>query len=358
MTAPPPTAPARRPGPRILPTSVVGSHALPGWFWTALEAIKEGKYGQTDVREVMDDAVNAALRDQERAGIDVVTDGEMRRWYFVQGFYSRFTGLEELPPLRTTGVYGYDSPPRYRLREKVTVPAGLGLVEEYRYLVEQTDRAIKTTCPGPLTLTIHMQTRPGDAYGGDRVALAHDVAGAVNRELHALADAGARFIQLDEPSYSIIPGQAAEWIALYNTAVRGVREKGVRLGLHVCFGNLSSRPRGRRRYGWMFPDLLEAEADEIVLEFANREMVEVELLGEIVRAGKDAGAGVVDVKSFYVEPPEEVAERVRECLRHVPPDRLTLVPDCGFFQLPRWLCALKLQRLVAGVEVVRREIEG
>jgi 5-methyltetrahydropteroyltriglutamate--homocysteine methyltransferase len=306
----------------------------------------------------MDDAVNAALRDQERAGIDVVTDGEMRRWYFVQGFYSKFTGLEELPPLRTTGVYGYDSPPRYRLKEKVTVPAGLGIVEEYRYLVGQTDRAIKTTCPGPLTLTIHMQTRPGDAYDGDRVALAHDVAGAVNRELHALADAGARFIQLDEPSYSIIPGQAAEWIALYNTAVRGVREKGVRLGLHVCFGNLTSRPRGRRRYRWMFPDLLEAEADEIVLEFANREMVEVELLGEIVRAGKDAGAGVVDVKSFYVEPPEEVAERVRECLRHVPPDRLTLVPDCGFFQLPRWLCALKLQRLVAGVEVVRREIEG
>ncbi|HEX2514363.1 MAG TPA: methionine synthase, partial [Chloroflexota bacterium] len=100
--------------PDVLPTSVVGSHALPGWFWTALDAIKEGKYGQTDVREVMDDAVNAALRDQERAGIDVVTDGEMRRWYFVQGFYDGFTGLETLPPLRTQGVYGYDSPPRYR----------------------------------------------------------------------------------------------------------------------------------------------------------------------------------------------------------------------------------------------------
>jgi 5-methyltetrahydropteroyltriglutamate--homocysteine methyltransferase len=358
----PPDAPAgaaaRRPVPRLLPTSVVGSHALPGWFWTSLEAIKEGKYGQTDVREVMDDAVNAAIRDQERAGIDLITDGEMRRWYFVQGFYSKFTGLEELPPLRATGVYGYDSPPRYRLQHKITIPDGLGIVEEYRYLAGQTDRAIKMTCPGPLTLTIHLQTRSGDAYGGDRLALAYDVATAVNKELHALADAGVRTIQLDEPSYSIIPGQAAEWIALYNTAVRGVRERGVRLGLHVCFGNLGSRPRGRRRYRWMFPDLLEADADEIVLEFANREMVEVDLLGEIVRGGKDAGAGVVDVKSFWVEPAEDVAERVRECLQHVPPERLTLLPDCGFFQLPRWLCAQKLKQLVAGVQIVRRELEG
>ena len=199
------------------------------------------------------------------------------------------------------------------------------------------------TCPGPLTLTIHLQTRRGDAYDGDRLALAYDVR---RRRQPGAARPGRRrgaTIQLDEPSYSIIPGQAAEWIALYNTAVRGVRERGVRLGLHVCFGNLGSRPRGRRRYRWMFPDLLEADADEIVLEFANREMIEVDLLGEIVRGGKDAGAGVVDVKSFWVEPAEEVAERVRECLQHVPPERLTLLPDCGFFQLPRWLCAQKLQ---------------
>jgi 5-methyltetrahydropteroyltriglutamate--homocysteine methyltransferase len=286
---------SRRPVPSLLPTSVIGSHALPGWFWTALDAIKENKYGQTDVREVMDDAVNAAIRDQERAGVDVITDGEMRRWYFVQGFYSLFTGLEQLPPLRTQGVYGYDSPPRYRILEKITAPRGLGIVDEFRYLAEQTERTIKMTCPGPLTLTIHMQTRSGDAYGGDRLALAYDVAEIVNRELHALADAGATLVQLDEPSYSIIPGQANEWVTLYNTAVRGVRERGVRLGLHVCFGNLSSRPRGKRHYRWMFPDLLDAHADQLVLEFANRELIELDLLGEIVRGGKTAGAGVVDV---------------------------------------------------------------
>jgi 5-methyltetrahydropteroyltriglutamate--homocysteine methyltransferase len=346
-----------RPGPALLPTSVVGSHALPSWVWTAVEAIRADKYGPTDIRETFDDAVNVAVRDQERAGVDVITDGEMRRWYFVQGFYESFTGLEQIPPLRTQGVYGYDSPPRYRVVDKVTSPQGLGVVPEFEYLRRNTDRAIKMTCPGPLTLTIHMQVRKGDAYDGDRVALAYDVAEIVNRELHALADAGVTCIQLDEPSYSIIPGETREWIALYNRAVRGVRERGVRLGLHVCFGNLGSRPRGKRRYGWMFPDLLEADSDELVLEFANREMIELELLAEVAKA-KDVGAGLVDVKSFYVETAEDVAERVRAVLEHVPPEKLTVLPDCGFFQLPRWLCFQKLQRMVEGVQIVRRELTG
>src|SRR5436190_12028488 len=349
--------PAPRPGPALLPTSVIGSYALPSWFWTAVDAIREGKYGQTDVRETFDDAVNVAVRDQERAGIDVITDGEMRRWYFVQGFYDAFTGLEKLSPLRTQGVYGYDSPPRYRLVDKVTAPGGLGIVDEFKYLREQTERAIKMTCPGPLTLTIHMQVRRDDAYQGNRTRLAHDVAEIVNRELHALAGAGVTVIQLDEPSYSIIPGETSEWVDLYNTAVKGVRERGVRLGLHVCFGNLSSRPRGRRRYRWMFPELLDADCDELVLEFANRERVELDMLGEIAQV-KDVGAGLVDVKSFWVEPAEEVAERVRQVLQHVPPERLTTVPDCGFFQLPRWLAFQKLQRLAQGTAIVRRELAG
>jgi 5-methyltetrahydropteroyltriglutamate--homocysteine methyltransferase len=348
---------APRPGPALLPTSVVGSYALPSWFWTAMDAIKEGKYGPTDVRETLDDAVNMAIRDQERAGIDVITDGEMRRWYFVQGFYDSFTGLEQIPPLRTTGVYGYDSPPRYRVIGKITSPTGLGIVQEWEYLRRQTDRGIKMTCPGPLTLTIHMQARTGDAYNGDRVALAYDVATIVNKELHALADAGVTCIQLDEPSYSIIPGETADWIALYNTAVKGVRERGVRLGLHVCFGNLGSRPRGKRHYDWMFPSLLDADCDEIVLEFANREMIEIELLAEVAKV-KDVGAGLVDIKSFWVEPAEEVAERVRTALKYVPPEKLTLVPDCGFFQLPRWLAFQKLQRLAQGVAIVRKELTG
>ncbi len=346
-----------RPGPAVLPTSVVGSYALPSWLWTAVDAIRAGQYGQTDIRETFDDAVQIAVRDQERAGVDIITDGEMRRWYFVQGFYDLFTGLERLPPLRTQGVYGYDSPPRYRIVERVTAPKGLGIVDELTFLREHTERPIKMTCPGPLTLTIHMQARPGDAYNGDRVALAYDVAAIVNRELHALADAGASFIQLDEPSYSIIPGETREWVRLYNTAVKGVRDRGVHLGLHVCFGNLSSRPRGKRRYRWMFPTLLEADCDELVLEFANRELVELDLLGEIAQT-RDVAAGLVDVKSFYVETPEDVAERIRLALQHVSPEKLTVLPDCGFFQLPRWLAFQKLQAMVRGTRIVRRELLG
>lgn len=355
--APSESTAGRRPVPTLLPTSVVGSYALPSWFWTALKAIEQGDYGQTDARETFDDAVGLAIRDQERAGVDIITDGEMRRWYFVQGFYSHFSGLESREPLRKVGIDGYDSPPRYRPVERITVPNGLGIVEEFAHSRQQTDHALKMTCPGPLTLTIHIQTRRGDVYDGDRLALAYDVAGAINSELHALADAGATFIQLDEPSYSIIPGEAQEWVKLYNTAVKGVRERGVTLGLHVCFGNLGSRPRGKRTYRWMFPDLLDTDCDEIVLEFANREMREVDLLGAIAQ-DRATGVGLVDVKSFYVETPEDVAERIREALQYCPPEKMTVVPDCGFFQLPRWLAFQKLQRLVQGVEIVRQELTG
>ena len=146
----------------ILPTSVIGSYAYPGWMLTALEQIEQGKYGATDIREVYDDACSMAILDQERAGIDIVSDGEMRRWYFVQSFTKRMTGIVEEPPLRKTGLYGYDSPPRYRAVERVTFPSGLGIVEEFRFTKANTDRPIKVTCPGPVTMTIHV--RPGNAY--------------------------------------------------------------------------------------------------------------------------------------------------------------------------------------------------
>src|SRR5580765_7360655 len=142
----------------LLYTHVMGSHGFPSWFWTALDKIKAGEYGQTDVRETFDDATQLAIRDQERAGIDVLCDGEMRRYFFVQTFYGRMEGLETLEPLRKTGLYAYDSVPRYRATRKVTVPKGLGTVDEFKYLVSQTDKPIKATCPGPVTLSIHIQT--------------------------------------------------------------------------------------------------------------------------------------------------------------------------------------------------------
>ena len=333
----------------LLPTTVIGSHAMPSWLWTAVGEIDKGNYGRTDIRETFDDAVNMAIMDQERAGVDIISDGEMRRWYFVQSFYRRMSGLEEEEPLRKVGLYGYDTPQRYRAVEKVTVPKGLGIVEEFEYARTHTKKPIKVTCPGPLTLTIHV--RSGQVYKS-RIELAWEFAAAINSELKSLVSAGADYIQLDEPSFAIIPGELKEWLDLYNAAVDGVNAK---LALHVCFGNLGSRPRGKRAYRWMFPDLLEARADQLVLEFANREMSESDLWSEFA-IDRELGAGVIDVKSFHVETAEDVAERIREILKYVAPEKLYVNPDCGFFQLPRWLSYLKLEAMVAGTRLVRREL--
>jgi 5-methyltetrahydropteroyltriglutamate--homocysteine methyltransferase len=342
------------PSPSVLiPTSVIGSYAIPSWLWTGLDAIKEGKYGPTDQRELFDDAVQLAIRDQERAGVDVITDGEMRRWYFVQGFYGRMSGLEEVGVLRKVGVYGYDSAPRYRPVERVRADQGLGIVEEFKYARAQTLRPLKATVPGPLTLTIHIQLHDDSVYR-DRLELAWEFAEVINRECLALAEAGADFIQIDEPSYAIIPGTQSGWVDLFNACVKDVT---ARIGLHVCFGNLGSRPRGKREYGWMFPAILDARADQFSFELANREMKEAEVWGEL-GDDREFSAGVVDVKSFWVEPPDEIAARIRAVMKNVAPEKLWVTPDCGFFQLPRWLAFQKMQRLVAGAEIVRRELEG
>ena len=280
--------------PSLLPTTVIGSHAYPGWMWTALDEIEKGGYGRTDERELYDDAVNMAILDQEKAGVDIISDGEMRRWYFVQSFYKRIQGIEQEAELRKVGLYGYDSPPRFKAVDKLLVPDGLGIVDEYRYARANTNKPIKVTCPGPLTLTIHI--RPGDAYK-DRVEMSWDFAEAINRELKALVDEGVDYIQLDEPSFAVIPGQLNDWVDLYNAAVEGVNAK---LALHICFGNLTSRPRGKRSYAWMFPKVQECRYDELVLEYANREMSEIEHWKDWAGDNK-LGVGVIDVKSFYVE---------------------------------------------------------
>src|SRR5215468_11025075 len=336
----------------LLYTHVMGSHGFPAWFWTALDKIKSDEYGQSDVKETFDDATQLAIRDQERAGIDVICDGEMRRYFFVQTFYGKMDGLEPLEPLRKTGLYAYDSVPRYRPVRKITVPKGLGTVEEFQYLVTQTDKPVKATCPGPVTLSIHVQTRRGDAYDGDRLALCWDLVPAVNAELRALAAAGATWIQLDEPSAAIVPGQIGEYVKMFNACVDGVHAK---LGYHVCFGNLLSRPRGKRSYRWMFPALKAARCDQFVFEYANREMAEIEDWKDW-GVDREVACGVVDVKSFYLEPPEEVAERITLCAKYIPVDKLSAVPDCGFFPVPRWLAFEKLKRLAAGAALARKKL--
>jgi 5-methyltetrahydropteroyltriglutamate--homocysteine methyltransferase len=333
----------------ILPTSVVGSYATPSWLFTAIQEMDKGNYGETDINETFNDAVKVAISDQEQAGIDIISDGEMRRWHFVQSFYKKMTGIEREPDLRKIGVYGYDSPARYKAVSKIEVPEGLGIIEEFDYLKTQTNLPVKMTCPGPLTLTIHV--RPGNIYK-NRIDMAWELADVINQELKSLVEKGATFIQIDEPSFAIIPGEMDDWIDLYNATVKGVNAK---LALHVCFGNLGSRPRGKREYEWMFPKLLDANAEQLVLEYANREMIEADLWSKY-DIPNELGAGVVDIKSFHVETPEDVAERIRILLKHTDPEKMSINPDCGFFQLPRWLAYKKLQALVAGTQIVRSEL--
>lgn len=336
----------------IIPTSVIGSYAWPAWLHTALAAAERGEYGPDDMREAQDDAVDIALRDQEDAGVDIVSDGEMRRaGFFTAAFYGFLTGLRELPPRRKVGIAGHDQRESYEAVEPITAPRGLGLVDEFRYARSRTSRPLKVPCAGAYTLAGRI--KPGSIYK-DRMEVAYALADIINAELKALVAAGADFIQLDEPSYAVHPDAPQEFVRLFNRTVEGVEAK---IGLHLCFGNFVGRPVAKRSYRPLFPHILEVRAHQLALEFANRELAELDLWREFP-SDKELAAGLVDVKNYYIETPEDVAERIRAALRYVPIEKLTVTPDCGFSQTARWAARAKLKSMVEGAKIVRRELAG
>ena len=334
-------------------TSVVGSHAHPGWFVAGIAAAQRGEYGPADLAEMLDDAVDLAIRDQEQAGIDVITDGEMRRaGFFTAEFYSHLTGVRALRSERLLGAGGHDQQHRFEVVEPIAAPEGLGVVEEYGEARIRTSRPLKVTLPGPYTLSGRLRTGPGKVYA-TRVAAAEAFVPILQAELRDLRDAGAAIIQIDEPSPAIHPDAPADFATLFNAVVEPVRGH-VRLGAHLCFGNYLGRPLAARSYRPILEAMLGFNVDELVLEFANREMSEVELLREITDSGRDVAAGVIDVKNYHLESADEVASRIDAILATgVPPERLTLVPDCGFSQTARWASTAKLRALVAGRDLVR-----
>lgn len=335
----------------MLKTSVIGSYAWPSWFITAVEAIKKGEYGPKDIAETLDDAVDLALRDQEDAGVDIVSDGEMRRFgFFTANFYGRLTGLRSLPPLRRLGPGGHDQRERYEALEPFRALDGLGLVAEYEYVKTRTDCMLKVPCPGPYTLAGRIL--PGVLYP-DRMAVAEQFATIINKELRALVASGASFLQLDEPSYAVHKKDPKRFVDLFNRTVEGVD---ARISLHLCFGNYIGRPVAHRTYAPLFPHILETHTDELAMEFANRELSEIELAARVVEAGKDVAAGLIDVKNYFIETPEIIADRIRATLKHVPPERLTITPDCGFSQTARWAARAKLKAMVEGTALVRKEL--
>jgi 5-methyltetrahydropteroyltriglutamate--homocysteine methyltransferase len=338
---------------QALQTSVVGSHAHPGWFVAGIAAAERGEFGPADLAEMLADAVDLAIHDQETAGIDVISDGEMRRaGFFTAEFYRHLSGVEPLPAERRLGVGAHDQQHRFAVREPIEAPDGLGVVEEYLAARIRTDRPLKVTLPGPFTLSGRLTYGPGELYPS-RVAAAQAFVPILQAELGRLADAGATIIQIDEPSPAIHPDAPADFAALFNAAIEPVRGR-VRLGAHLCFGNFLGRPLAPRSYRPIVGAMLGFGVDELVLEFANREMAEIAILREITDAGRDVAAGVIDVKNSHVETAEEVARRVEAILATgVPPEQLALVPDCGFSQTARHLATAKLQALVAGRNLVR-----
>ncbi len=334
----------------LLPTSVVGSHGLPGWLWLAREALEARRLGATDVKELTEDATQLALLDQERAGVDVLSTGEMGRVRFIIGFYERLGGIRALEPSRKLGAPHWDTESPFEVVGIVNAPRGLGIAEEYALARTLTTRPLKATVPGPFTLLIPL--RVGGPYR-DRETLLADLVAIVNRECRALVEAGADFIQIDEPNYAMYRGATPELAAVFNRAVAGV---GAKIALHVCFGNLYGRPfPAVRSYRHLFPALYDVKAQQILLEFANRGMEDAGLWKEFP-TDKELGAGVIDVKAFKPETAEDVAARARTLLQSVAPDKLWLNPDCGFWETPRWATREKLKALVEGARLVRREL--
>jgi 5-methyltetrahydropteroyltriglutamate--homocysteine methyltransferase len=333
----------------ILPTSVVGSYAIPSWLWAAWEKIEAGRFGAMDVAETENDAVATAVRDQERAGVDVISDGEMRRQGFIVSIFKYFHGLKPIEPRRKVGVLSYDGHVFYEPVERISAPAGLGALRELDYLRQATTRPFKITLPGPLTLAT--QITKGGPYR-DRVEIAADLATLINRELRALAAGGAENLQLDDVYQSFIM-EPKRLVELYDRCFEGVAA--ARRFWHICFGTLDGFGFGERTYRPLFPTIAGATADQLVFEFANREMAECDLWREF-DCGKELGAGVLDLKNFYVESPELVARRIRRMLESVPAEKLWVNPDCGLARLPRHLAFAKLQALVTGTQIVRAEL--
>jgi 5-methyltetrahydropteroyltriglutamate--homocysteine methyltransferase len=335
----------------LIPTSVVGSHGKPGWWFAAVKAHERGEFGPADLDEMFDDAVLAAIRDMETAGIDVITDGEARRTDgYVDTYYAILQGISPLPVRRKAGPWGYDQQQRYEAVARIETPSGgFGLARDFEFLKKHARHATKATCAGPLTFGSRIH--PGQVYGGV-VDVAERFAEVINQELKALVAAGAEWIQIDEPARGNVSG--AEMARLFNLATEGVRAK---LGFHICFGNRFGRSRFDRTYEPYFPGVLSARADQFVLEFAGRELSELDLWKKH-GDGRELGAGVVDVKGFHPETAADVAKRIRRVLEVCPAERLTVNPDCGFGWSPRYICTQKLASLAAGAALVRSELTG
>ncbi len=346
-----------------LRTTVIGSLPFPGWLEFATQHLD--RFGETDRVELIDDAVSVAIRDQLDAGLDVITDGEQTRLDFNLSFYGFIEGIElESAPPRRFGPPAHDQRGKHKVIGELRAPHGLGTVADFERLKRlaapqlstfnsQLLPTLKASVPGPYTLSGRLLP---NAEFPDRFALTEALLPLVRAELVALVQAGCREITVDEPSMSCYAHRedTQRFVDIFNRTVEPIIGQ-CRLSTHLCFGNYKGHAVGPRRYAPMFPSFLRLAVDEIHVEMASREFAELELIATIART-KDVAVGIIDVKSYYVETVEDVAERVRACLKHAPAERLSFAPDCGLSQTARWAAKEKLKNMVESVKQVRKEL--
>jgi 5-methyltetrahydropteroyltriglutamate--homocysteine methyltransferase len=340
---------------RPLRTTVIGSYPFPGWLEFACQHLDQ--FGEADRAELQEDAVIAAIHDQVAAGLDVITDGEQTRLDFNLSFYGFLEGIElEHSLARRFGPPAHDQRGKHRITGELRAPRGLGVVEEWKRLerLAPAGPALKVSVPGPYTLSGRLL--PDGEYP-DRFDITEALLPIVRDELVALVEAGCREITVDEPSMSCYAHREGPYrfADIFNRTVEPVVGR-CRLSTHACFGNYKARAVGKRTYQPMFPAFLGINVDEMHLEMASREFAEIEIIAGIAEK-MDVAVGVIDVKSYYIETPDDVAERVRLCLKYAPPERLSFAPDCGLSQTARWAARSKLKNMVAGVKKVREELQ-
>ncbi len=338
-----------------LRTTVVGSYPFPGWLEFA--SSHPDQFGQADIEEMRNDAVIVAVHDQVVAGLDVITDGEQTRYDFNLSFYGKLEGIHGTPfSPRRFGPPAHDQRGKYEVTGNIKSSHGLGALEEFERLkrIAPPGPVLKASVPGPYTLSGRIN--PGGAYKS-RWDVTEALVPVVRAELEQLVEIGCNEITLDEPSMSCYahredPRRFAE---IFIETVKPVIGK-CRLSTHLCFGNFKGRAVGLRRYAPLFPAFFELPVQEMHLEMASREFAEIEVIHEIAQRGIDVAVGIIDVKSYYIETPADVAERVRLCLKHAPAERLSFAPDCGLSQTARWAAGQKLANMVSGVAIVRKEL--
>jgi len=321
-------------------TTVVGSYPKPKWLNRAKELYEDPghEFDDDDWREAKDDAARLITAEHERAGLDVVVDGEMRRTEMVEYFAHRIEGYEFNGPVKVWGHNYFDKP---SVVDDVEYTESW-LVEEYEFTASATDRPVKVPITGPYTLA---NWSFNEAYD-DEEALAYALADLVNEEVEKLVEAGARYVQIDEPALATTPDDHAIVGECLERIVADVPEE-VRIGLHVCYGD----------YSRIYPEILEFPVDEFDLELANGDYEQLDVFKDPAFTA-DLALGVTDAHVAEVESVERIERNIRKGLEVVPPERLVVSPDCGLKLLPREVAYGKTANMAEAARNVEADLDA